>query len=162
MDQLEDPRPQADRCHQDPPIGLLMAVPGQVVEQVGDVGGDVRIVGQQPDVLVDRGRHRVVVPGPDVAVLPDLAGLFADDQRALGVGFQPDHAVHDVHAGLLEDTCPRDVRLLVEARGQFHERHDLLAGFGSANERTHDAAVLTGRPVQGLLDREHRRIARGL
>ena len=37
-DQLEDPRPQADRRHQDPPVRLLVAVPGQVVEEVGDVG----------------------------------------------------------------------------------------------------------------------------
>ena len=158
-DHLEDPRPQADRRDQDPPVRLLVAVPGQVVEEVRHVGRDVGVVGQQTDVLVERRRHRVVVPGADVAVLADLAGLLADDERALRVGLQPDHAVHDVDAGLLEHPCPRDVGLLVEPRGQLDQRHGLLAGLGGAHQRAHDAAVLARRPVQGLLDRQHRRVA---
>ena len=69
---------------------------------------------------------------------------------------QPDEAVHDVRARLLQHAGPFDVGLLVEPRFQLDERHHLLAGFGGLHERRHDAGFVAAGPVERLLDREHR------
>ena len=67
-----------------------------------------------------------------MAVAPDAVGLLAHDEQDLGVGLQPDEAVHDVHARLFEHAGPFDVGLLVEARLELDERDDLLALLGGA------------------------------
>ena len=45
---------------------------------------------------------RVVVAGADVAVAADAVGLVAHDERGLGVHLEPDEAVDDVDARLLQ------------------------------------------------------------
>ena len=103
------------------------AVAGEVVEQLGELGTELGIGGEQPEVLVERGGLRVVVAGADVAVATDAVVLLTHDEEDLGVGLEADEAVHHVHARLFEHARPLDVRLLVEACLQLHERDDLLA-----------------------------------
>ena len=78
------------------------------------------------------------------------------------MGLQSDDAVRDVDARLLERLRPDDVGLLVEPGLQLDERHDLFAGLGGVQECSDDRAPLSGRPVEGDLDREHLRVPRGL
>ena len=65
------------------------------------------VAGQQPEVLVQAGGRGVVVAGADVGVAAQAVGLVTHDERALGVGLQPDDAVDDVDAGLLAAAWPR-------------------------------------------------------
>ena len=58
---------------------------------------------------------------------------------------------------LLQQPCPADIALLVEARLDLDQDHDLLAGGCGADERVHDRA-LAGSPIQRLLDGEHLRV----
>ena len=51
------------------------------------------------------------------------------------MGLQPDQAVDDVHAGLLELARPGDVRGLVEPGLDLDEGEHLLAGLGGVDER---------------------------
>ena len=95
-------------------VGLRAAEAGQVVEEVGDVGGDVGPAREQAGVGVQPRRARVVVAGADADVAADAAVLAAHDERALGVRLERGEAVHDVHAGALERACPADVARLVE------------------------------------------------
>ena len=67
-----------------------------------------------------------------------------------------------MHARLFEHAGPVDVGLLVEARFELDQRDDLLAVLGRLDERAHDRAVGARGAVDGLLDREHVRIGRGL
>ena len=136
--------------------------PREVVEQVGDVCGQIGIGGQQTEVLVETGGAGVVVARADVAVAVDVIAFVTDHEGELRVRLQTHHAVHDVDTRLLEHARPRDVRLLVEARGELDERHHLLPPLGGADERAHDRRVLARGPVQRLLDREHLRVAGGL
>ncbi len=69
------------------------------------------------------------------------------------MGLQPDDAVHDVHAGLLQRPGLGDVGAFVETRLQLHECDHLLARLGGAHEGTDDRALLRGA-VQRQLDRE--------
>ena len=140
---------------------VCRAVAGQHVEQVGEVGADVRVGGEQPEVLVQPGGLGVVVAGADVAVAADRAALLAHHQRGLAVRLQADHAVDDVAAGPLQRLGPADVGLLVEPGLDLDQHHDLLAGLGSVDERVDDRRVAAGA-VEGLLDREHIRVGRGL
>jgi hypothetical protein len=55
---------------QQPVVGVLAAVPGEVVEQVGDVLAHFLGRGEQPEVLVQPRRRRMVVPGAEMAVAP--------------------------------------------------------------------------------------------
>ena len=94
-------------------------------------------------------------------VAANAASLFSDHQAQLRVRLEPDNPVHNVTAGLLEEACPSNVALLVEARLDLDEHHDLLASGGGAHEGIHDGA-LTGGPIQRLLDGKHLRIRCGL
>ena len=133
------------------------AVAGEVVEQLGDVGADRRVAREEADVLVEAGGLGVVVAGADVAVAAQPVAVVAHDQHALGVRLQPDHAVHDVHAGALELLRPLHVGRLVEARLQLDEHGHLHAALGSADEAADDRAVAAGA-VQRHLDRLHPRV----
>ena len=85
---------------------LRPAEAGDVVEEVGDVGGDVRVGGEEADVLVDPRRRRVVVAGADVDVAAQPVALAPDDERRLRVDLQVGEAVDDVDARLLERRAP--------------------------------------------------------
>ena len=112
------------------PVVALAAVAGEVVEEVGEVGAELGVGGEQAEVLVEVRGLRVVVAGADVAVAADAVGLLAHDEQDLGVGLQPDEAVHHVHARFFEHAGPVDVGLLVEARLELDERDHLLARLG--------------------------------
>ena len=119
------------------------------------------VVGEQPEVLVEPGRLGVVVAGADVAVAAQPVGLLPDDEAQLGVRLQPDDAVDDVDAGVLELAGPRDVVLLVEAGLDLDDREHLLARLGGVDEGVDDRGV-AARAVERLLDRQHPRVGRGL
>ena len=136
-------------------VAVAVRVAGEAVEQVGDVRGEHWIAREQTDVLVHRCRCWVVVPGADMAVTADRVALTPYEEDGLGMRLQPDDAVDDVDAGLLEGPRPGDVRLLVAPSRQLDEGDHLLAGLGRAHERAHDRGLaLVGRAVERLLDRE--------
>ena len=68
LDEVEEARAQAVRRDEQAAERPLARQAGQVVEQVGDVGAELRPAGQQPEVDVQPGGLRVVVAGPDVDV----------------------------------------------------------------------------------------------
>src|SRR5262249_39036861 len=155
LDALEQARPQPGRGDQEPAVGALPAVPGEVVEQVGGILADGALGGEQAEVLIEPGGGRVVVARADVAVAAQRAvGLLADHQDHLAVGLQADDPVHHVAAGFLQLAGPDDVGALVEARLELHDHHHLLAGLGRVDQRVHDRRGVAG-PVQGLLDGQH-------
>ena len=85
----------------------------------------------------------------DVIAQPSI--LAPHHKRHLGVSLQFHEAEHDLHAGAFEIARPADIGFLVEARLEFHQRGDRLAGFGSIDQRADDRAVVRGA-VQRLLD----------
>ena len=161
LDEVEEPRAQAVRRDEQPAERPLARQAGQDVEQVGDVGADLRPAGQQAEVDVQPRRLRVVVAGPDVDVAAQPGALAADDEGRLRVRLEPDQPVHDVRAGALELARPDDVRLLVEAGLDLDQDDDLLAALGGADERLDDGRVAR-RPVERLLDREDVGVVGGL
>ena len=78
-------------------------------------------------------------------------------QQHLGVGLQPDHAVDDLDSCPLELTRPADVGLFVEARLQFDQRGDRLAGLGRLDQGLDDRRIVAGA-IEGELDRHDVRI----
>ena len=162
VDELDEARAERRRRHQQPAEAPLPAVAGEVVEEVGEVGAELGIAAEQPEVLVEARGLLVVVARADVAVAADAARLAAHHERGLGVGLQPDEAVDDVHPRLLQHPRPGDVRRLVEARGELDERHHLLARLGGGDERADDRAVRARGAVEGLLDGEDVGVARRL
>ena len=134
VDQLEEPRAEAVRRDEQPAELALAGEAGEDVEQVGDVGAELGPARQQPEVRVEAGRLRVVVAGADVDVAAQPGALAPDDQGHLGVGLEPDEAVHDVGAGLLQLARPDDVGLLVEAGLDLDQHHDLLAPLGGPDQ----------------------------
>ena len=161
LDQLEQARPQVARRDDERVVVVAAAVAGEVVEQLGDVGADVVVAREDAEVLVQPGRLGVVVAGADVAVAAQLVAVVADDQHALGVGLQPDHAVHDVDAGALELLGPVDVGGLVEAGLELDEHGDLHAALGGPDQAADDRAVAAGA-VQRHLDGLHPGVVGGL
>lgn len=73
---------------------------------------------------------------------------------------QSNHGVHDVAAGFLKG---RAQPMLRARRTSFdlNQHYDLLAGFRLVDESVHDRAVARSA-VEGLLDREHIGVGRGL
>ena len=74
---------------------------------------------------------------------------------------RPDHAVDDVDAGLLQALGPGDVALLVETGLELDQDRHLDAPLGRPDEVLGDDRV-TGRAVQGHLDREDVGVVGGL
>src|SRR4029450_5620670 len=92
----------------------VAAVPGEVVEQVGQGGADGGVGGEPAEVPLRNGGAGVVVPGADVAVAAHAALLLAHHQGRLGVDLQAREPVGDVDPRFLQAAGPGDVRLLVE------------------------------------------------
>src|SRR4030095_8403523 len=140
-----------------PTVLTLPRKAGEEVEHFTDVGTDVRVTGEEPDVRVEARGARVVVPGPDVHVTADAVGLAPDHQRGLRVRLESRQPERDVDAVTLECPRPVDVVDLVEPRLKLHEHGDLLAALRSLRQRAYDGRVAR-RAVQPELDREHVRV----
>ena len=69
----------------------------------------------------------MVVAGADVRVAAQAVVVLAHDQDHLAVGLQPDDAVGDVDADVLQPARELDVGRLVEARLELDHHRDLLA-----------------------------------
>ena len=133
---------------------------GDEVEEVGDVGRDLRVGGEQPDVLVDPRRGRVVVAGADVDVALERVAFAPDHERRLGVDLQIREAVDHVDARLLERASPLDVPALVEAGLQLDDADALLAVLGRLDQRRRERRVVA-RAVHGRLQGRDRGILGG-
>ena len=132
-DLLDQPRAHLERRHEQLAESLRAPEAGDVVEDVGDVGRDLLVGREDPDVLVVARGRGVVVARADVDVAPQPARLAADDERHLGVDLHVREAVDDVHARLLQLARPLDVAPLVEAGLQLDEAHRLLAVLGAVD-----------------------------
>src|SRR5579875_1886465 len=71
VDHCQDLPAQRHRRDEDLAIPGMAAEPGEVVEQVADVGTDLLVGSEQTQVLVGSRRLGVVVPGSDVAITAD-------------------------------------------------------------------------------------------
>src|ERR1700722_14512782 len=75
-DAAHDARAQRLRGDEQAAVAALPAVPGEVVEQVGDGLADQVVRREKPEVLVQARCRRMVVAGADVAVAPQGAVTF--------------------------------------------------------------------------------------
>ena len=141
--------PHGARRHQQAAVGSLVRIAGQGVEQVRNVGADIRVAGEIAEVRVDAAGHRVVIACPHVHVAADSVGFAAHHQAHLGVSLESQDAVDHVHALVLKCSRPGDIVLLVETRLQFEQHRHLLLVFPRLHERRHDGGVGT-HPVERL------------
>ena len=81
---------------------------------------------------------RVVVAGADMGIAAQRALLATQHEAYLGVRLQFDEAVDHLHAGPLQVARQAKVGFLVEARLQFDQRRDVLAGFRRLDQRGDD------------------------
>ena len=159
-DLLDQLLPQVERRGQHLAEALRAPEAGDEVEQVGDVGGDIGIGGEQADVLVGSRSRCVVVPRADVHVAPKLVALAAHDQRRLRVDLHVREAVDDVDARLFERARPADVPPLVEARLQLDDADGLLALLRRLDQCGCDRRVLA-RAIDRRLQCDHVIVAGG-
>ena len=139
--------------------GLAQA--GELHEHVVDVGTDLLVAAQHPEVGVQHRRARVIVARAEVTVAAQLPALAAHHQRELGVRLVADDAVDHVRANLLELRRPVDIGLLVEAGEQLDDDGDFLAALRRVDQDLHHLGVDAGA-VHGLLDGHDVGILRGL
>src|SRR5664279_273788 len=158
---FEKPRFERDwrDRHAFEPSGLCIA--GDIIENPRDVAPDDRIGGEEGNVRIDLGRHRVIISGAHMTISHERASFAAHDHGQFGMRLQLDETEHDLRAGAFEIARPADVGGLVEARLEFDKRRDRLAGFRRLDEGAHDRAVGRGA-VKRLLDRDDIGIGRCL
>ena len=154
LDTAQNLLPHLPRGHEQLPILVGTRIAGEGVEEVGDVGNDPGIAGQVPEVRVDTGRDRVVVPRAHVNIATQPFGLAPHHQTHLGVRLETDEAIDDMHAGLLEGAGPDDVVLLIEPGLELYQHRHLLAVFPSLSQGSHDGRIRADT-VQSLFDRQH-------
>ena len=102
----------------------------------------------------------MIIAGAEMDILPEAIGIAPDDEQRFAVRFQSDHAVDDMGARFLESPRPLNIGRFIEARAQFHQRGDLLAGVGGVDQRLNDRRI-TARAIKRDLDRQHLRIVGG-
>ncbi len=141
-DQLDQALLQVERGDEQLAEALRTPEPGDEVEEVGDVGGDLGVGGEEPDVLVRARGCGVVVAGSDVDVAAQVVFLAAHDQGRLRVDLHVGEPVDDVDARLLERARPFDVAALVEARLELDDADALLAVLGRLDESVGEHRVL--------------------
>ena len=135
---FDQARPDGVRRDEQAVVLGVHRVPGQLIEQVRHILAHLVIHGQKAEVLVQPSGLRVVVAGPQVAVATQTVPVVAHDHRQLAVRLQSDQAVHHMHAGALQLARPLDVRALVEAGFDLHERQHLLARLRGIDEGVDD------------------------
>ncbi len=133
----------------------------QLAEQFADVFAQGIVGRQQAIVGVQTGVGGVVVTRPQVRVSNDFARLATQDQHHLGVRLETDHAVDHYRTGRLQAAGQLQVGLFVEPRTQLDHRRDFLAVARGINQRIDNFRVGAGA-VQGLTNRQHVRVFRGL
>jgi hypothetical protein len=151
-DLLDESRAEVEGGDKQLAEALWAAEAGDVVEEVGDVGGDVLVGGEEAKVLVDPGCQCVVVAGPEVDVPAQQPALAAHDQRHLRVDLHVRESVDDVDACTFERSRPFDVPMLIEAGLQLDQADALLAGLGALDQRR-DKWGVVARAIYGRLDR---------
>ena len=124
------------------------------------VGADFLVGGEEPEVLVQARRARVVIAGAQVGIATQPFGLASQHQGQLGVGLVTHHAIDHVHAHFFQLGGPVDVGLFVEAGHQLQHDGDFLAGAGGFHQRFHQHRIGAGA-VDGLLDGHDLRVACG-
>ena len=149
-DLVDQPRAKCPRRDEQLAEPLGPPEPGQVVEEVGDVRGDLRVRGEEAEILVAASVHRVVVPGPDVGVTPQHVAFPPDHERRLRMDLQVREPIDDVHARALERPRPLDVAVLVEPSLELDQAHGLLPVLGRLDERR-DERRLVARAIDGGL-----------
>ncbi len=156
-DLVDQTAAERERRNEQLPKALRAPEARDVVEEVGDIGRDGVVGGEDSDVLVDARRRGVVVAGADVRIPAQGVALAADDERHLRVDLHVGKPVHDVDARLFERLRPLDVAQLVEPRFQLDKADRLLSVLGALDERADQDAVVA-RAVDGRLHRDHLRI----
>ena len=159
-DLVDEPAAQRERRDEELPELLRATEAGDVVEEVGDVGGDLLVRGEDPEVLVEPGGRRVVVAGADVCVPAQSVALAADDQRHLRVDLEVGEPVRRRGRRPARAPRPLDVAQLVEPCLQLDEADRLLAFLGALDQRADEDAVVA-RAVHGRLHRDDVRVAHG-
>ena len=99
---LDQPLPQREGRHEQLAETRGPAEPGEVVEEIGDIGGNVLVCGEIAEVFVRFRGDVVVVAGTQMHIATEPAALSANDKRCFCVDLQVRNAVDDVHARLLE------------------------------------------------------------
>ena len=78
--------PQIDGSYQQLPEFVLGRITRQVVEQVGDVGADLLVRGEQAEIGIEARGERIVVAGAQMDVAADGVAFPAHHQRNLSNG----------------------------------------------------------------------------
>ena len=139
--------------------GRRLGRAGELIKEVGDIGSDFRIRGEEPQIGVEPGSGGVVVAGPDVDVALEALGRAPDHQSDLGVGLQAHQPVDHLDPGLFQPPGPGHVTGLVEAGLELHEHRDVLPAAGRLEQGVHHRRAISGA-VQGDLDGDHVRVRR--
>ena len=127
-----------DRRERDLLQVLGLGIAGDVVEQPRRIAAQRRIAGEEREIGVDLGGHRMIVAGAEMHIGAHLRALAAHHHRHLGVGLELDEAEHHLRAGALEIAGPLDIGLLVEARLELDQRHHRLARLRRLGQRRDD------------------------
>ena len=159
LDVLGEPRAHRERGDENLAEALRSPEPRDVVEEIGDVRGDVLVGGEEPEILVDARGRGVVVARADVDVASKAVRLPPDDEGHLRVDLEVGEPVDDVDTRLLHRARPLDVATLVEAGLQLEQADGLLPVLRTFDQRR-DELRLVARPVHGRLDRDHFRVVR--
>ena len=85
LDLGQDPLAQVDGGDQGLAVLPRAREARERVEEVGHVGRDLGVHGEEPEVLVEPRGLGVVVAGPHVHVVPHALALAPDHQQRLGV-----------------------------------------------------------------------------
>src|SRR5689334_4751246 len=115
IDQRADPLSQIDRRNKQPTIFNLFGISSQIIEELGSIGAEVVIGGEQPQVCVDAGGRRVVVAGGHVYIAAKRFTFATDYQRELTVSLKSYQSVHHVNAYPFKFSCPLNVALFIKA-----------------------------------------------
>src|SRR6516162_7439198 len=104
------------------------------MKQVDDVACECWIAREEPDIGIQSGGARVVIPRPNMRVTAEPGRLLTHDQRRLGMRLQPAHPEDDMRASPFQLSGPVQVALLIEPCLELNDTRHLFTRFGSLDQ----------------------------
>ena len=136
-------------------------IAGKKVEHSRGIGCNLAVAGKQRQIGIGFGVLRMIITRSQMHISPNDLGLTAHHKAHFGVGFQLQKSVNHLHARAFHIACQTNVRGLIKARFQLHQRGDRLARLRRFNQRLHNRAVFRGA-IERLFDRHNIGVERGL
>ena len=119
VDAIDNPVPQGYRCNEQFLVLVNPGIPGQEIEQVGNIFPNRLVRGQKSEIRIDPACRGIVITGPEVHIPADPVFFPPDNHAEFGMDLEADNPIHDMDTLVFKRPCPADIVLFIKPGLEF-------------------------------------------